>query len=54
MSKVPVIVRGSLARRIHGLDEAVSIDRMRLLILTLAYFIADRCGVEPNHEGLTI
>jgi acetylornithine deacetylase len=40
-------VYGPLARNMHGIDEAVSLDSMKRMAATMAQFMADWCGVEP-------
>jgi acetylornithine deacetylase len=47
MTDIPVTVYGPLARNIHGIDEAVSLDSMKRVAATMAQFMADWCGVEP-------
>ena len=47
MTDLPVTVYGPLARHIHGIDEAVSLDSMRRVTATFARFLAGWCGVEP-------
>lgn len=42
---VPVTCYGPLARNIHGVDEAVSIESMQKVSATLAVFLQDWCGV---------
>ena len=43
----PVTCFGPLARNIHGVDEAVSLDSMLRVTTTLAQVLHDWCGVEP-------
>jgi acetylornithine deacetylase len=47
MTDIPVTVYGPLARNIHGIDEAVSLDSMKRVAATMAQFMVDWCGVEP-------
>jgi acetylornithine deacetylase len=53
MTDVPVTVYGPVARHIHGIDEAVSLESMRRVTLTLARFMADWCGLEAKEPGIT-
>jgi acetylornithine deacetylase len=47
MTDIPVTVYGPVARNIHGVDEAVSLDSMKRVAATMAQFMVDWCGVEP-------
>lgn len=47
LTDIPVTNYGPLARNIHGLDEAVSIESMQRVAATMARFIVDWCGVQP-------
>jgi len=47
MTDIPVTVYGPLARNIHGIDEAVSLDSMKRVAATMAQFMVDWCGVQP-------
>ncbi|UUZ66735.1 ArgE/DapE family deacylase [Polaromonas sp. P2-4] len=47
MTDIPVTVYGPVARNIHGIDEAVSLDSMKRVAATMAQFMVDWCGVEP-------
>jgi acetylornithine deacetylase len=44
---MPTLVYGPLSKDIHGFDERVHLDSVRLITKTIALFIADWCGVEP-------
>ncbi len=44
---LPVTNYGPVARHIHGIDEAVSLDSMKRVTATLARFLADWCGTRP-------
>ena len=46
MTDIPVTIYGPLARNIHGIDEAVSLDSMKRVAATMAQFMVDWCGVE--------
>ncbi|KAF1020322.1 MAG: N-formyl-4-amino-5-aminomethyl-2-methylpyrimidine deformylase [Paracidovorax wautersii] len=45
---LPVTNYGPLARHIHGIDEAVSIESMKRVTATMVQFIVDWCGVRPR------
>ena len=42
---------GPLARHIHGIDEAVSLDSMKRVTATLIQFIVTWCGVQPRRTA---
>ena len=42
----PCLVYGPLAENIHGFDERVSLESVRLITRAIALFTADWCGVE--------
>lgn len=44
---MPTLVYGPLSKDIHGFDERVHLDSVRLITKTIALFVADWCGVEP-------
>jgi acetylornithine deacetylase len=44
---LPTMVYGPVARNIHGVDEAVSLDSMARVATAMALFLVDWCGVEP-------
>lgn len=46
-SDLPVTNYGPVARHIHGIDEAVSLDSMKRVAASLAQFLVDWCGVRP-------
>jgi acetylornithine deacetylase len=48
MTDMPVTCYGPLARDIHGIDEAVSIESMKRVAAAMAQFIVDWCGVQPR------
>ena len=45
MSDIPVTNYGPVARHIHGIDEAVSLESMQRVTAAMAQFIVDWCGV---------
>lgn len=45
---MPTLVYGPLSKDIHGFDERVHLDSVRLITKAIALFIADWCGVEPT------
>ncbi len=48
MSDMPVTCYGPVAKDIHGIDEAVSIESMKRVAGAMAQFIVDWCGVQPR------
>ncbi|MBY6005229.1 ArgE/DapE family deacylase [Salipiger bermudensis] len=46
-NKIPTLCYGPTARNIHGFDEAVSLESLRVTTQSMALFIAEWCGVEP-------
>jgi len=47
---MPTLVYGPVSKDIHGFDERVHLDSVRLVTRTIALFIAQWCGVEPAAE----
>lgn len=45
---MPTLVYGPLSKDIHGFDERVHLESVRLITKTIALFIADWCGVEER------
>lgn len=45
---MPTLVYGPVSKDIHGFDERVHLDSVRLITKTIALFIADWCGVEER------
>ena len=45
--KVPALCYGPTARKVHGVDECVSLESVRRSTTAMALFIAEWCGVEP-------
>ena len=45
---LPVTNYGPLARDIHGIDEAVSLDSMQRVATVFARYLVDWCGVQPR------
>ncbi|MBU1375447.1 MAG: ArgE/DapE family deacylase [Alphaproteobacteria bacterium] len=43
----PALVYGPIGENIHGYDERVNLESLRMVTAVLALFIADWCGVEP-------
>ncbi|WP_087718549.1 ArgE/DapE family deacylase [Salinicola salarius] len=50
---MPTLVYGPKSRDIHGFDECVHIESLRLVTKTIALFVADWCGIEETAEGET-
>lgn len=50
---MPTLVYGPKSEDIHGFDERVHIESVRLITKTIALFIADWCGVEPERSART-
>jgi len=50
-TSLPVTNYGPLARHIHGIDEAVSLDSMKRVTATLIQFIVTWCGVQPRRTA---
>ncbi|HZZ02330.1 peptidase dimerization domain-containing protein, partial [Paraburkholderia sp.] len=44
---MPTLVYGPRSLDIHGFDERVHVESLRLITKSIALFIADWCGVEP-------
>lgn len=51
MTDMPVTCYGPVARDIHGIDEAVSLDSMKRVAAAMTQFIVDWCGVQPLPSG---
>jgi acetylornithine deacetylase len=45
--KVPALCYGPTARKVHGVDECVSLESVRRSTTAMALFIAEWCGLEP-------
>jgi acetylornithine deacetylase len=45
---MPTLVYGPRSEDIHGFDERVHLESVRLITRTIALFIADWCGVDPG------
>ena len=45
---MPTLVYGPKSRDIHGFDERVHIESLRLVTKTIALFVADWCGIEET------
>lgn len=48
---MPTLVYGPVSKDIHGFDERVHLDSVRLVTRTIALFIAQWCGVEPAADS---
>jgi acetylornithine deacetylase len=46
--KMPTMVYGPVSKDIHGFDECVDLESVRLITKTIALFIADWCGTEAG------
>jgi acetylornithine deacetylase len=44
---LPTMVYGPVARNIHGIDEAVSLESMARVTTAMAHFLVSWCGVDP-------
>ena len=47
----PGLVYGPVCERPHGIDERVDLDSVRAVTKTMALFIAEWCGLEPERDA---
>ena len=50
-AETPCLVYGPDSDNIHGFDERVSLESIRRVTKTLALFIAEWCGLEPQPKA---
>ena len=49
--KMPALVYGPKAERIHGFDERVDLVSLRKVTQSMVLFIAQWCGLHPRDKG---